>query len=139
MRVIEKLKDMAIKKRECSKLAEVKGFMAEINMDFNGYGGLNIHRLVVSEFGYLLRYLTGGEIDSFSDFRVIAENKLAIEDNIKKELARDVLHESEVFGYSRDTTEGNILRLQKIVNSICEYTVLCDELGVDIYAARSGV
>ena len=122
----------------CPKIAKVQNFMTGIDMDFKGYGGLNMHRLAVSDFGYLIRYMTDGKIDSFSDLRAISENKMAIEEAIEQELSRDVLRESEVFGYSREIAEGNILRLQKIVNSICEYTALCDKLGVNIYAARDG-
>lgn len=136
MRILEQIKGLIVKEKLCPKTAKVREFMTGIDMDFKGYGGLNMHRLAVSEFGYLIRYLTDGKIDSFSDLRVIAENKIVIEESIEKELSRDVLRESEVFGYSREITEGNILRLQTIVNSICEYTVLCDKLGVNIYAAR---
>jgi hypothetical protein len=136
VRILEKFRNLIAKKKVCPNTAKVQEFMAEIDMTFNGYGGLSMHRLAVSEFGYLIRYLTGGKIESFSDFRVIVENKEVIDESIKKELSKDVLRESEVFGYSRETTEGNILRLQKIVNSICEYTALCDRLGVNIYAAR---
>lgn len=139
MRILEKFRNLIAKKQVCPSTAKVQEFMAEIDMTFNGYGGLSMHRLAVSEFGYLIRYLTDGKIESFSDFRVIVENKEAIDESIKAELSKDILRESEVFGYSRETTEGNILRLQKIVNSICEYTALCDRLGVNIYAARDGV
>jgi len=37
-------------------------------MTFDGFGGLVIHHLVVSEFGYLLRYLTDGKLEE-SGFR----------------------------------------------------------------------
>lgn len=137
MRILENLrKKMALNKLSPSA-QKVQEFMEEIDMNFNGYGGLTMHRLAVSEFGYLLRYLTEGKIESFSDFRAIVEQKEFIAESIRKELSKDVLRESEVFGYSRETTEGNILRLQKIVNSIDDYTALCDRLGVDIYAAQN--
>lgn len=136
MRVLEKLKNKLTRKKNCPKTKKAQEFMAGIDMNFNGYGGLTMHRLAVNEFGYLIRYLTNGNIESFSDFRLITNNKHLIDERIKNELLKDVLRESEVFGYSRETTEGNILRLQKIVDSIYEYTNLCDRLGVDIYAAR---
>lgn len=136
MLILNKLMSIITKKKTNPKTAKVQEFMAKINMTFNGYGGLCMHSLVVSDFGYLIRYLTEGKIDSFSDFRAITENKELIEKSIKRELSKEILRESEAFGYSREISEGNILRLQKIVNSIYEYTTLCDELEVDIYHAR---
>ena len=116
--------------------SEIDLFMADHEMTFNGYGGLNIHRLLVREFGFLLRYITEKEIDTLSDFRVIAQNSVMINENIKQELSKDVLRESEALGCSRQTAEGNLTRLRGIVKVITEYTALCDRLGVDLYAAR---
>lgn len=106
--------------------------MHENSMSFEGYGGLVVHGLVVHEFGYLLRYLTKGKQDRLDDFRAIRENRDLILSAIKSELSKEVLRESEVFGCSRETTEGNILNLQKIVISICEYVDLCERLDLDI-------
>jgi len=136
MGILEKIKSKMAGKSENPDMKEIRKFMSTINMTFNGYGGLSVHGLVVSEFGYLIRYLTNKKIDSLSDFRIIAQHKALIDKSIQAELSKSVLRESEVFGYSREITEGNILRLQKIVNSICGYTKLCDTLGVDTYAAR---
>lgn len=107
-------------------------FMQENDMTFEGFGGLVIHHLVVSEFGYLLRYLTDGKLERFDDFQLINENKESILSAIDDELSKEVLRESEVFGYSREITEGNIKNLQKIIVTICSYVDLCRKLELDI-------
>lgn len=116
--------------------SEIDLFMAKHEMTFHGFGGLNIHSMLVREFGYLLRYITDKKIDSLSDFRVIANNSEMINLNIKRELSKDVLRESEALGVSRQTAEGNMTRLRGIVNVITQYTAMCDRLGADLYAAR---
>lgn len=106
--------------------------MRDNGMTFEGFGGLVIHNLVVSEFGYLIRYLTKGKIERFDDFDLINENKELIFSAIDEELSKEVLRESEVFGYSREITEGNIKNLQKIIVTICSYVDLCRKLELDL-------
>jgi len=69
-----------------------------------GFGGLIIHSLVVSEFSYLLRYVTDNKIERFNDFHLIYKNKDEILNVIETEIKKEVLNESEVFGYSREIT-----------------------------------
>lgn len=106
--------------------------MQDNGMTFEGFGGLVIHHLVVYEFGYLLRYLTDGKIERFDDFDLINKNKEFILSAIDEELSKEVLRESEVFGYSREITEGNIRNLQKIIITICSYVDLCRKLELDL-------
>ena len=120
-------------KPQCPKLKTVLTFMSERGMTFQGYGGLVIHNLVVYEFGYLIRYLTDKKVGYFKDFSLIVNEKNMIDEAIKEELSKDVLRESEAFGYSREITEGNITNLEKIVDTIVDYVNLCDDLGVDPY------
>ncbi|MDO7927764.1 hypothetical protein Q6A51_13290 [Pseudomonas sp. KFB-139] len=119
-----------------TKPTEIEKFMSDHAMTFHGYGGLNINRLVVHEFGYLIRYLTDKKLDSFRDFRAISKSALAINQEINAELSKEILRESEALGVSRETAVGNMQRLQGIINTIAQYTALCDRLNVDLYAAR---
>ena len=120
-----------------TRVRQVVDFMNKNEINFNGYGGLNIHRQVVREYGYLLRYVTEGKLDTFEDFQGIRDHQAAIVENIDRELAKPMLRESEVFGYSRQTAEGNLLRMKALVETIALYTALCETLGIDIYAPRA--
>lgn len=106
--------------------------MHEHNMRMEGFGGLIIHSLVVSEFSYLLRYVTDNKIERFNDFHLIYKNKDEILNVIETEIKKEVLNESEVFGYSREITEGNIKNLRKIIICICDYVDLCDSLNLEL-------
>lgn len=116
-----------------ARVRQVVDFMEKHEINFDGYGGLNIHRQVVREYGYLLRYVTESKLDTFSDFRAIRDHRAVILENIDSELAKPVLREAEVFGYSRQTTEGNLVRMRALVETISLYTALCETLDVDIY------
>lgn len=111
----------------------VQDFMRAHGMTFHGFGGLVVNELVANEFGYLLRYLTDGKLDSFSDLRKICGNRELILDAIDVELAKELPRESEVFHYPREIAEGNLLNLRVIVETTCEYVDLCDRYRFGIH------
>lgn len=115
---------------------EIKEFIINHEINFYGFGGLNINRQVVREYGYLVRMLTEGRLETLYDFREIFTHGELLRNSIKQELSRDVLRESEALGYSRQTTEGNMLRLQSLVETIIQYVTLCDQYKIDPDAAR---
>ncbi|WP_414894424.1 hypothetical protein [Pseudomonas sp. IT-232MI5] len=115
---------------------EIKEFIVKHDIKFDGFGGLNINRQVVREYGYLVRMLTEGRLDTLYDFREVFNCGELLLSSIRQELSRDVLRESEALGYSRQTTEGNMLRLQGLVETIIQYVALCDQYKVDPEAAR---
>jgi len=119
------------------RVRKVAEFMDKNEINFAGYGGLNIHRQVVKEYGYLLRYITDGKLDTFQDFRAIRDSHVDIIKSIDQELAKPLLRESEVYGYSRQTAEGNLVRLKALISTITEYTDLCETLGIDLYDTNS--
>jgi hypothetical protein len=80
--------------------------------------------------------LTEGRLDTLYDFREVFNCGELLLSSIRQELSRDVLRESEALGYSRQTTEGNMLRLQGLVETIVQYVTLCDRYKVDPEAAR---
>jgi hypothetical protein len=108
-------------------------FMSRHGMSFNGFGGLVICDLVASEFGYLLRYLTDGELDRIGEFEKIREKKDQILSAIKDELEKPTLRESEALGVSRGTAISNMENLRCIIESICDYVDLCRSLDLEIY------
>jgi hypothetical protein len=93
----------------------------ELNINFNGFGGLVIDHLVVNEFNYLLRFITDGELESFSDFQKISKNQVAILNNIELELTKEKMKEEDAFNVSRATAEGNMKNLANIVSKISTY------------------
>jgi|SRR5690554_1574352 len=120
---------------------QIKDFMRDHRMTFYGLGGLVVHNLVVSEFGYLLRYLTEGKLDTFRDIREIYRNKELILKAIDSELAKDLPRESEVFRYPREIADGNLINLRTIVEVLSDYLELCEQCDVDPYEfeKRNGV
>lgn len=108
-------------------------FMNRHGMSFNGFGGLVICDLVASEFGYLLRYLTDGELDRIGEFENIRDKKDQILSAIKDELDKPVLRESEALGISREIAQSNMENLRCIVECICDYVDLCRSLDLEIY------
>lgn len=104
-----------------SKLRSEERKAKELNINFNGFGGLVIDHLVVNEFSYLLRFLTDGKLESFNDFQKIYEEKSKILHNIELELAKENMKEEEAFHVSRATAEGNMRNLANIISKISEY------------------
>jgi hypothetical protein len=113
-------------------------FMRRHEMSFNGFGGLVIHGLVASEFGYLLRYVTNGELEQVRDFEAIRAKKNQILSEIQTELMQPQLRESEVFRVSREVAAGNLENLRSIVECISDYVDLCRSLGLSL-APDAGV
>jgi hypothetical protein len=102
-------------------------------MSFNGFGGLIIHGMVASEFGYLLRYLTVGKLERINEFEKIREEKDQILLAITNELGKSALRESEVFRISREDAIGNMNNLRVIIECICDYVDLCRSLDIELF------
>lgn len=107
-------------------------FFHDRQFKLNGYGGLNIANTVVYEFNYLLKYLTGGELQDFDDLGLVAEKRGSIQATISAELAKPQTEEERFFGVSRATAESNLNKLSVIVRDIGDYIDLCNELQLPI-------
>lgn len=109
---------------------KLRKFMRQHDMVIEGYGGLNIRGLVVHEFGYLLRYYSGGGVDSFDDLAAVAGVAPQIEGAINQELAVGQLREQQALNVSKATAEANVRNLIQVLHVIVEYIAECKKLGL---------
>lgn len=105
-------------------------------MTFEGFGGLNINGLVVDEFGYLLRYYSGGQVDTFCDIEAVASVSSLVEGAAAKELTSGVLREEEALNVTKATAENNLKNLISIVRAISDYVAECKRLDLPIDAGH---
>ncbi|KIP18467.1 hypothetical protein KY49_3598 [Burkholderia sp. MSHR3999] len=94
--------------------------------------GFVVDGLLVSEFGYLLRYVTSGKHDSFKNFEAIADDYAAIDGAIFKEMSKAVPKEAEVNFTSPDGARRNLENMRYIVKAITEYVALAKTLELPI-------
>ena len=116
------LKDMPKRRR-------MQKFVCEHRFNLHDEYGFCVNGLVVSEFGYLIRYVTDGKHDSFEDLEVIADDFVFINGAIISEMNRPVLREEEVNFTTHQGAIQNLKNLQYIVNSIAKYVDLAKALG----------
>jgi hypothetical protein len=84
------------------------------------FDGLSIKGDVVSEFSYLLRYVTNGALENFNDFQAIYEHREHILRAVERELSQELMRE-QAFGVSRETAETHLKKLAAIVTTISDY------------------
>ncbi|MCG5514448.1 hypothetical protein [Ectothiorhodospira shaposhnikovii] len=101
--------------RKLRKVAEENG------INFDGHMGLSINGKLVSEFGYLLRYYTDGNLDSFSDRSKLYAVKSQVIEAVDQDLAAEKTREEEALGISRATAEANLRNLKAIVTALSNY------------------
>lgn len=89
---------------------------------------LVIHGLLVSEFGYLLRHYSGGELDSFSNLSTVTAHAntvlLAMEADYENPRESQVLCDLK-------TAQANLDNLRGIMGAILAYVRECGRLGLD--------
>lgn len=103
------------------KKFELKKIAKENGINFDGHMGLSINNKLVSEFGYLLRYYTDGQLESFSDRSKIHSVKDQVISAVDQDLASEKTREEEVYGISRATAEANLRNLKAIVIALSNY------------------
>lgn len=108
---------------------ELERAAARNNINFTGYGGLCINNRVVSEFEPHLRYLTNGQLRSFSDFAAIYAAQHEIRNAIQAELESPATREESRLKVDRDIAEDNLRKVEEIVTSICRYQAVVMRLG----------
>lgn len=97
----------------------------------DGYG-LVVDGLLVSEFGYLLRYVTSGKHESFKNFESIADDFGAIDVAIVIEMAKATPREAEVNFTSPEGARRNLENMRYIISAINEYVTLAKELELPL-------
>ncbi|WP_017445686.1 hypothetical protein [Gayadomonas joobiniege] len=103
------------KNRKLKKVAKENG------INFDGPMGLSINNKLVSEFGYLLRYYTDGELESFTDRGQIHRVKDQVLAAVDQDLSNSKTREEEALGISRATAEANLRNLKAIVTALSNY------------------
>lgn len=111
----------------------------DYRLDESGY--LTIGKAgFVSEFGYLLRYITedfaGGAIDNFRDFERIANNFPVIDACILVELKNDAPRETRLT--SLEIARMNLMNLQLIVQCLTAYVEMARAEGLPLNPMKSG-
>ena len=113
------------------KYREIKKFLSDNRIDFNGFGGFNVNNLVVDEFGYLLKYVSNGHVGVFDDLEKIYKEKDMILTNINDECEKNILREEENLNVSHETAVSNMLNLKGIIIKICSFVEKCQELNIN--------
>lgn len=103
------------KNRRLKKVARENG------INFDGPMGLSVNNKLVSEFGYLLRYYTDSQLESFSDRSKIHGVKDQVVFAVDQDLANAKTREEEALGISRATAEANLKNLKAIVIALSNY------------------
>lgn len=116
--------------KDAQKRKRMEKFAEERRFKLNGPYGFSAHGLLVREFVYLLRYVTGEKYDSFNNFEVISDNFVEINGAIVQELVKPVLREEKVNFTDHEGALHNMRNLQYIVRAITDYVALAKELGL---------
>ncbi|MGM0857331.1 MAG: hypothetical protein ACQEW0_09605 [Pseudomonadota bacterium] len=103
------------KNRKLTKVAKENG------INFDGRMGLSINGELVSDFCYLLRYYTNGQLVSFSDRSRIYSVKSQVIEAVDQDLASEKTREEEALGISRASAERNLRKLKAIVTALSNY------------------
>lgn len=116
--------------RERKRDKAFAAFEAQHEFTLNGRMGFSIHRLVVSEFGYLLRHVTDGKHDNFDNFTAIARDEREIDLSITKEINLDLPREAEVKMTTVEGARHNLENMRSIVHVIARYVEFAKEHGL---------
>lgn len=100
-----------------------------INFEGGYYKSLQIHGQLVSDFGYLLRYYSGGVLDTFDSFANVYSLKAEIINSIDQDIKSGNPREAEI-GLTLEVAIINLKNLRGIVHSISNYHEACVAAGV---------
>jgi hypothetical protein len=115
--------------QDIQKRKTVEDFCKEWKFKLYGNYGFAVDGLMVSEFGYLLRYVTHGKHVSFEDFAAIANDFVAIDNAIVTEMAKPTPKEAEVNFTTPEGARRNLENLRYIIKAITKYVELANHLG----------
>lgn len=79
---------------------------------------MTIKKNIISEYGYLLNYVSNGEVETFDDLDKVLENKEIILKNIDDELSKAVLVEGAYYNISNESARTNMEDLKTIILTI---------------------
>ncbi len=111
----------------------------DFGIDFEGWGGLNINNLLVSEFNYLFQYILSKQdlldkelrIYFEENFEIISENIDHLTKLIDEEMNLDVLREESHFKISHEQAVYNMENMKGILISIHNWTTYKKENNIE--------
>lgn len=98
-------------------LKEIEEYFIKNEIDFY-FSYITIKKNIISEYGYLLNYVSNGEVETFNDLNKVLENKEVILKNIDDELSKKVLREEANLNISNESAKTNMEDLKTIILTI---------------------
>lgn len=98
-------------------LKEIEEYFIKNEIDFY-FSYMTIKKNMISEYGYLLNYVSNGEVETFNDLDKVLENKEVILKNIDDELSKKVLREEANLNISNESAITNMEDLKTIILTI---------------------
>lgn len=98
-------------------LNEIEEYFIKNEIDFY-FSYITIKKNMISEYGYLLNYVSNGEVETFNDLNKVLENKEVILKNIDDELSKKVLREEANLNISNESAKTNMEDLKTIILTI---------------------
>ena len=98
-------------------LKEIEEYFIKNEIDFY-FSYMTIKKNMISEYGYLLNYVSNGKVETFDDLDKVLENKEIILKNIDNELSKAVLVEGAYYNISNESARTNMEDLKTIILTI---------------------
>ena len=98
-------------------LKEIEEYFIKNEIDFY-FSYMTIKKNMISEYGYLLNYVSNGKVETFGDLDKVLENKEIILKNIDNELSKAVLVEGAYYNISNESARTNMEDLKTIILTI---------------------
>lgn len=98
-------------------LNEIEEYFIKNEIDFY-FSYMTIKKNMISEYGYLLNYVSNGKVETFDDLDKVLENKEVILKNIDDELSKAVLVEGAYYNISNENARTNMEDLKTIILTI---------------------
>lgn len=98
-------------------LKEIEEYFIKNEIDFY-FSYMTIKKNMISEYGYLLNYVSNGKVETFDDLDKVLENKEVILKNIDDELSKKVLREEANLNISNESAKTNMEDLKTIILTI---------------------
>lgn len=114
MNIINKISKIIKDKKLLKKIEE---YFIKNEIDFY-FSYITIKKNIISEYGYLLNYVSNGEVKTFDDLDKVLENKEIILKNIDNELSKKVLREEANLNISNESAKINMEDLKTIILTI---------------------
>lgn len=114
MNIINKISKIIKDKKLLNKIEE---YFIKNEIDFY-FSYMTIKKNMISEYGYLLNYVSNGKVETFDDLDKVLENKEVILKNIDDELSKKVLREEANLNISNESAKTNMEDLKTIILTI---------------------